>query len=84
MHSIPSVRNNQKNFVLRNLNEKKLSDIGSFWKKIKPYFSDEGNMSNKITLVDEDKIMRLDKNVAKIMKNYFLNKTKTLEVIKEF
>ena len=41
-------------------------------------------MSNKITLVDEDKIMRLEKNVVKIMKNYFLNKTKTLEVIKEF
>ena len=40
-------------------------------------------MSNKNTLVDEDKILCKDKNIAEIMNNYFLSKTKALKVIKE-
>ena len=35
-------------------------------------------------LVDKDKIMRKDKNIAEIMNNCSLNITKTLKVIEKF
>ena len=40
--------------------------------EIKSYFSKKRNMSSKIML-EKDKIMRKDKNVAEIMNNYFNN-----------
>ena len=57
--------------------------LGHFGRTLNP-ISAMKKRSKKITLVDEDKIMNKDKNVAEIMNNYFLNKTKTLKVIKEF
>ena len=58
--------------LFRNLNEKKLSDSRAFWKEIKPYFCDKGNMSNKIMLVEKDEIVRKGENVSELIKNYFI------------
>lgn len=63
-----------------NSNEKKLSNIRTFWKEIRLYFSNKRNISYEIMLVDKDKNMRKDKNVAEIMNNYFINITKTLTI----
>ena len=59
-----------------NSNEKKLSNIRTFWKEIRLYFSNKRNISYEIMLVDKDKNMRKDKNVAEIMNNYPVNITK--------
>ena len=37
-------------------------------------------MSNKIMLVETDKIICKDKSVAEFMNNYFINITKTLDL----
>ena len=66
--------------LFRNLNGKKLFDNRTFWKKIKPYFSDKGNRPNKTMIVEIDKIVRKDKNVAEFMKNCFINITKSLNL----
>lgn len=63
-----------------NSNEKKLSNSRTFWKEIRLYFSNKRNISYEIMLVDKDKNMRKDKNVAEIMNNYFINITKTLTI----
>ena len=72
-------KNSQKLFI--NSNEKKLSDIRTFWKEIRFYFSNKRNISYEIMLVDKDKNTRKDKNVAKIMNNYSVNITKHQKIL---
>lgn len=40
----------------------------------------KGNISNKIMLVEQDKIVRTDKNIVELINNYFFNITKTLNL----
>ena len=40
-----------KKNLYKALNEKQVSDSKTFWKNIKPFFSDNGVNSSKITLV---------------------------------
>ena len=37
-------------------------------------------MSSKITLIEREKIMHKDKEIAKTMNKYFVNKSKTLRL----
>ena len=64
-----------------NSNEKKLSNVRTFWKEIRLYFSNKRNISYEIMLVDKDKNMRKDKNVAEIMNNYPVNITKHQKIL---
>ena len=50
----------------------------SFWKSVKPYFSNKGSSSNKITLVDNDAIITNDRVIFKTMNKFFINTTKKL------
>ena len=72
------LRITKRNF--RNLNEKKVSDNRTFWKEIKSYFNDKGCMSSQTTLVERDKIIHKDKEIAETMNKYFVNITKTLRL----
>ena len=72
------MRITKRNFF-KNLNEKKISGNRTFCKEIKPYFNDKGVMSSKITLVERDKIIHKDNEIAETMK-YFVNITKTLRL----
>ena len=69
----------KRNFF-KNFNEKKMSDNRTFWKEINPYFNDKGGMPSKITLVERDKIIHKDKEIAQTMNKYFVNITKTLRL----
>ena len=73
------LRITKRNFF-KNLNEKKNFDNRTFEKVIKPYFNDKGGMSSKITLIERDKIMHKDTEIAKTMNKYFVNKSKTLRL----
>ena len=59
---------------------KKIPDKRTFWKETKHIstIKEIRLMSNKIILFEKDKI--IDKNVAEIMNNYFINITKTLTI----
>ena len=50
---------------------------------MKPFFSDKASNSSKITLVDENNIVSDEEEIATIMKNYFINVTKTLNLKKQ-
>ena len=45
-----------------NINISDVTDSKSFWKSVKPYFSNKGSNSNKITLVENDAIIKNDSN----------------------
>ena len=52
-------------------------DNQTFWKTVKPYFSDKAsNSGGKMTLLENDSILTDDKDIAKSMNNFFINITK--------
>ena len=55
-------------------------DYQTFWKTVKPYFSEKGSSSNSITLLENDSILTNDKDIAKSMNNVFINITKNLNL----
>ena len=63
-----------------NLNVKNVMDNQTFWKTVKPYFSDKGSNSRRITLLENDSILTDDKDIAKTMNNFFINITKNLNL----
>ena len=63
-----------------NLSVKNVMDNQTFWKTVKPYFSDKGSNSRRITLLENDSILTDDKDIAKTMNIFFINITKNLNL----
>ena len=61
-----------KKHYYKNLNLKNMNDGKAFWKNVKPYFSNKGSSSNKISLLENDSIITDEKTIAKTMNNYFV------------
>ena len=72
------LRKTKKNFY-KALDEKQVSDSKT-WKNVKPFFSDKGVNSSKITLVEKKAIVIDEEKIANIMNNYFTNITKNLNL----
>ena len=51
-----------------------------FWKLNKPFFSDKGMTNTRITLIDHDKIISEDKEVAEALNSFFENAVKGLNI----
>ena len=64
------------------LNVKKVMGNNEFWKTVKPFLSDRGNSSSKITLVEGDDIISEDQEVAQKLNDFFSNGVKFLEIPK--
>ena len=47
---------------------------------IKPYFSDMGSNSNRITLLENGSALTNDKNIAKTMNDSLINNTKNVKL----
>ena len=62
-----------------NLNEKNV-DNRKFWKTVKPMLSNKLINSEKITLVDNEKIITNNKEIVKILSDFFSNMIKTLNI----
>ena len=54
-----------------NLDHRKVADNKSFWKYIKPLFSDKSSNSNKITLVERDLILEKNDDIVEIFNDFF-------------
>ena len=57
------------------LNETDLSDNTKFWSLVKPLLSNKVVHNERITLVEDDKIVENDKNTASILNEFFSNIT---------
>ena len=50
---IVSLFRREKKSFFNNLDTKKIVDNKSFWRTVKPFFSDKNRVKNKITLIEE-------------------------------
>ena len=57
-----------------------IGDNKTFWKTVRPYFSDKYNKSSKITLFENNIVIADEKRVAELMNKYFVNITKNLNL----
>ena len=57
-----------------------MNDNKSFWKTVKPFFSNKGSFGNKINFVENDELLQDDKNTAEEMTNFFKNAILTLNI----
>ena len=84
--------NKQRNFCVNllrkekkkyygNLDLKKITDNKTFWKTMKPFFSEKSKSRNKITLVEGDTIISEDIMVAETMNMFFSNVVKELDIL---
>ena len=55
------------------LNSSVISDNRKFWKTVKPLFSNKGNYSNKIKLVENEEIIDDDTRSCRRTKQFFEN-----------
>ena len=74
------VRKAKKNYY-NNLDHEDVTDNKTFWKFIKPFFSEKSSTHNRITLVEQE--LTLDKNdVAEVLNNFFINVVSNLNIPK--
>ena len=73
------VRKEKKAFY-SNLDPKLLTDNKKFWKTVQPLFSEKYFISKKITLLEGDKVITVDTEVAETMNSFFSNVTNKLDI----
>ena len=66
------LRNEKKNFS-SSLDTKVVTDHRTFWKTVKPLLSEKVTKHSKIDLVEDDKIISCDDQIAKKFSEYFIN-----------
>ena len=62
------------------LDEEQVSDSKTFWENVKPFLSDKGVNSSKITLVEKNAVVVDEEKIANITNHYFVNITKNLNL----
>ena len=70
-----------KKAYYNNLNSTLVNDNKSFWKTVKPTFSDNSHSTESIILIDDNKIISSDIQIANIFNDFFSNAVKNLNVM---
>ena len=70
----------EKRQYYNNLDLRKVTDNKLFWKTIKPLMSDKGTSANKICIVENDKLLVKEEDVANSLNNYFDKAVNNLEI----
>jgi len=73
------LRNTKRRFY-ESLDEKQITDNKIFWKTVRPFFSNKGPISEKITLVENDELIKDDKEIGKMFNEFFINITEKLDL----
>ena len=71
----------EKKRYFSNLHMSNYTDNKKFWNTVKPLFSNHGGVSQKITLVMDDKIISDDKEVAETFNSFFINSVESLDIV---
>ena len=75
-----NVLNKAKKKYFNSLNNRNISNNKEFWKVVKPFFSEKTTINRIILLVENDKIISDDQEVAELMNNYFSNVVPLLDI----
>ena len=86
------MRSEKKNFF-SNINTNDITDNKTFWKTVKPFFTDKIKTKSKITLIEKnivsqegqekivsEKIITEDQAVAEVFNNFFINIVPNLKI----
>ena len=63
-----------------NLDEKKICDNKTFWKIVKPMLSKKIKSNERITLIENDEIIKTEKGTAKVLNAFFSNIVQNLDI----
>ena len=70
---VVSLLRNEKKIFCSSLDTKVVTNNRTFWKTVKPLFSETVIKHSKINLVEDDKIISRDDQIAKRFSEYFIN-----------
>ena len=73
------LKKTKKNYY-NSLNEKDVSDNKTFWKTVKPFFSDKIISKEQILLVENDEIVSKDGKIAESLNSFFSSIVKNLKI----
>ena len=77
------LQRSKKKEYFANIDTLELTDNKSFWKTVKPLFSDKSSNSPKITLIEQNEIISEELETAKILNNYFNKIVENLNIESE-
>ena len=63
-----------------NLHSKEITDNKTFWNTMKPFFTSKSLSTNKITLIENGKIINEDCKVAEALDNWFVGSVSSLDI----
>ena len=75
--SVPVVRKAQWDYCDK-LDHKKLTDDETFWKTVKPFFTDKWINNKKILFIEEGQTTANNKRISKKLNNFFMVAVKNL------
>ena len=81
-HCVSRLRKTKREFY-ENLNPNLIADNKSFWKQVKPFFSDKTSKNRNIALFEGDTIISSPVKCAEILNNFFSDAADLLDIDKD-
>ena len=78
-HCVSLLRKTKREYY-SNLGEKKICDSKTFWKIVKPMLSKKIKSNERITLIENDEIIKTEKGTAKVLNTFFSNIVQNLHI----
>ena len=78
-HCVSLLRKTKREYY-SNLDEKKICDNKTFWKIVKPMLSKKIKSNERITLIENDEIIKTEKGTAKVLNAFFSNIVQNLDI----
>ena len=69
-----------KRVYYSNLDEKNICDNKTFWKTVKPMLSKKIKSNERITLIENDEIIKTEKGTAEVLNAFFSNIVQNLDI----
>ena len=64
----------------KDIADKDIADNKQFWRTVKPLLFDKSKSNEKVTLVEDNKIISEDKDNAELLNSFFSNAVKNLKI----
>ena len=64
-----------------NLDVKNITDNKTFWETVKSFLSDKVTSTQKVTLIENDKIVKNDNDAARVLNTFFSNIVRDLQIL---
>ena len=78
-HCVSLLRKTKREYY-SNLDDKKICDSKTFWKIVKSMLSKKIKSNERITLIENDEIIKTEKGTTKVLKIFFSNIVQNLDI----